>query len=151
MINGVELQMTKKFREMRNLDDRHTVLGQDMLDAANEAMQIGHVSQHMACQKQPGRPMLVAQSLSGPLVEKIHHGRNAVLDGSGGNVLGRLDAEHGHSLPTKLLEHGAVVAGGFHHQVVTAQVVAAAEKFAQPTGVRSNQTGSAGHVDVVLE
>ena len=84
--------MAKKLGDMRDLDRGHAVFGENVLDSADEAVQIGDVSEDMPGQEEPGGPVLVTKDPGQSVIEEIHDGRDAAFDGPGGNILGRLDA-----------------------------------------------------------
>src|SRR5262245_33358152 len=113
VINRVELQIEVQLCQMRHFNNRHAVLRQELLDPADETVQIGNMSEDVAGQKKTGQSVLLTELPGQTFIKEIDDSRDAAFDGGGGNVLGRFDAQDRGSLPAKLLEHGAIVAGRF--------------------------------------
>ncbi len=79
---------------MRKLDRDETVRCQQRRDSADEIVDVGHVGEHVVGDHQIGRADLVAHALRQRDAEELVDRRHAALARDGGDVGGRIDAEH---------------------------------------------------------
>src|SRR3954471_12194963 len=99
---------------MRELDGHHASGAKEDLQAADEVVEIGDLSEHVVAQDQVGSVAERYELTRGFPAEELYEGRNSPLFGGFCNVRCWLDAERGDAALHEELEEIAVIARDFN-------------------------------------
>ncbi len=116
MVDRVVLEVLDQLREMRELEGRRSVRGEQRRDPRSEVVDVGHLREDVVAQHEVGPARLLCKLPSELRAEELHDRRNAARDRGLCNVERRLDTEHGDALRQEVLEQVAVVRGELDDQ-----------------------------------
>ena len=151
VVDGVELVLVHQPQEMGELHREHAGGAEKDLQAGHEVVQVRHVGEDVVADQQIGPLPRGDQLAGGGRAEELHQRRDARRLGRGGDVGGRLDAEHRHAPLLEPAQQVAVVAGDLDHLVAGAEAEALDHRRRVGLGVAQPAVGKGGEVGVVGE
>ena len=122
VVDRVELVLGDEAPEMRDLDGHNPVRCQQMGDAGNEVVELGHLRQHVIGDDQVGVALL-RRNLVRHLGAEEGDARGHALGASRRRHVGRrLDAEHPLTERKEMLQEIAVIAAKLDHETFGAKL-----------------------------
>ncbi len=118
VVDGVELPLVDEVEQVGTLDDRHTVVGEQQVDAVDESVEVLDVREDVVAQKHVSLLPLLFQLARQVRGEEGVHRLDTRFLGHLRGPLGGIDPQHRDPGFDEVPEHVAVVAGGLDHQRV---------------------------------
>ena len=124
MVDRVELAVVDQIDQIGHLQDRDAVLFEQGGDALDQAVQVGHVGEHVVGEDHVGAPALGLEPGRELAAEEFDQGRYAGPDRGRRRGLGGIDAQDRDAALDEVAQQVAVVAGDLDHQRVRPQPLA---------------------------
>ncbi len=152
VVDRVELALGDHVAHVRRLEDRHAIVGQQQLEAADEAVEVGNVGEHVVGVHHRGALALGAQTPSHLVAEELGDRRDAsLLDGHLRDVHRGLDAQHLHPGALVELQEVAVVAGHLDDERRRAEAALGHHALHEAPRVLEHRVGVRREIDVLAK
>ena len=150
MVDRVELAVVDQVLDVRVLDRRDAVVGEQDAQPLDERVQRRRVRHHVVGDDHVGLLALVAQAARHVGVEELLQRRHAGRDRGRGLRRARVDAQGGHAVLDEVLEHVAVVGRDLDHEAVRVEPARRDQPERVLLAVREQTGRERGEVQVVV-
>ena len=151
VIDGVEQGLAVDVDQIRNLEGEHTVGRQEIADTGDDAGQVVGVGEDVVGGDHGSRPVAVPYGAGALRREEANQGLDAPGVGGGGDVAGRIDAEHAPAAFLEEPEKRPVVGADVDDQAVFGRRQAGDDVVGVTAEVIDEHRRGTRHIDVVIE
>ena len=151
VIDRVELAAIDHLLDVRDLEHGDAVILEEQPNPAHEAVDVGHVRQHVVAEDHVCAGPLGDQAARQPLSEELRDRGDPALPGYLRDIDSGLDSEHRDPRLAKELEQITIVAGDFDDALRGVQPPLGDEAGGQLPGVFDYGLGVGGEVEIVAK